>query len=141
MQILKYLALKCRALSGEVQKSLPAVAIADAGLQEAFGGQFLGNATKRLFGHRQNIEQFHDAQAWLSPYKIKHAVVSAAEPELRQLLVGALQVASVDEEQQVHPTADRVFAQELLFWGRNQVDHFIHGATIFDRTPGIVTRL
>ena len=47
----------------------------------------------------------------------------AAQPHRRQFLVGALQVARIDEQEEVHPPADRLLAQELLLGRQHNVSH------------------
>ena len=65
----------------------------------AFIDQLLEDATERLFGDFQHIEQFGDLHAGIAVDEVQHAVVGAAEAELFQHLVRITDEFTIGEEQ------------------------------------------
>ena len=96
------------ALGGDVKQALAAVVVAVLLHDIALVEQLLEHAAERLLGDLQHVEQIGDLHAGIAVDEMQHPVMRAAEPELRQLVVGVADEIAIGEEQQLDDVPDRL---------------------------------
>ena len=76
--------------------------------------QLLQHTTERLLGNAQDIEQIGDLQPGITVDKVNHAVMGAAEAELRQHRIGIANKIAIGEEQQLDDIPAQIAGSSAL---------------------------
>jgi hypothetical protein len=93
-------------LARDIEQTLAAVVRALLLHHIALVDELLEHATERLLGDLEDVEQLRDLHARIAVDEMQHAVVGAAEAELRQHVVGIADEVAIGEEQQLDDVPD-----------------------------------
>jgi hypothetical protein len=105
--------LERRALCGEGQEALAAVALAGADGHEALCLQFIDDAAERLFRDAKELEKLADGKAGTARDEVERTVMRAAEWRIGEEVVGGGDQLGIAEVNQLNAAAHLVLAQEL----------------------------
>ena len=83
----------------------------------------LQNATERLLGDAQDVQEIGDLQAWVAVDEMQHAVMRTSEAEGLELVIGVADEIAIGEKQQL----DDVPAQARCGAGRSLAERVSFG--------------
>ncbi len=107
----------------QAKQPLPPIAIARPGFDQIAARQFVEHATQRLFGDRQERQQFADRHVWLARHEIERTVMGTAQPLRGEAAIDRAHEVTIAEIQQFHTPAEFGLAEKLCRCGLVRGSH------------------